>query len=257
MKIKARVVGRTKIDPNQFITLDHVQVSDQDYSNRNLAMFTAIGSRLKQCHFTEARIAHASFGAGREMSEYVDCSFDRIHVDYAGGHARFVRCSFRDVYIQKWLAQSTELIDCAFSGRIDWAVFCSRIPIERMRKDLRRERNEFRGNDFSNVRLVEPDFRDGIDLTEQRLPTGPEYLYVPDALSAVKRLRSALEDWDSSAETRRHAFIWLHIFEEIVKRGQKQLFLRPQSNYRLSEEAPEREALDKVFELLRGEAGGG
>ena len=254
MKIKARVVGRTKIDPNQLLTLDHVRVSAQDYSSRMLAMFTAIGSRLEQCSFNNARIGSASFGAGREMSEYVECTFDGLHFDHGGGHARFVRCSFRDVYIHEWQGQSTELIDCTVSGRINWAVFFGRIPIENDRRALRRERNEFHGNDFSNAQLMQPDFRGGIDLTKQRLPSGSEYLYVADAASAVARLKSGLEQWDASREVRRDASITANIFEGIVRQGQRQLFLRPASYYRMSGDTLEREALDRVFDLLRNES---
>ena len=129
MKIKVGVVGRTKIDPDQQVTLDHVRLSGQDYSFRSLRKFCAIGSRLQQCRFNNARISHASFGSGREMSEYVECTFDGVHFDHGGGNARFVGCSFLDVYFREWLGQSSELIDCTFSGRINWAVFCGKIPL--------------------------------------------------------------------------------------------------------------------------------
>src|SRR5215471_18034070 len=112
MRIKARVVGRTKVNPDQSVTLDHVRVAARDYSSRSLAKFTAIGSRLEECRFDDARIGDASFGSGREMSEYIECTFDGLHFDHGGGNARFVRCSFRDVYIREWLTQSTELVDC-------------------------------------------------------------------------------------------------------------------------------------------------
>jgi|SRR5208283_1043857 len=254
MKIKARVVSRTRKNPNQFVTLDHVRVNDQDYSFRRIEMFTAIGSRLRQCRFKNARIGHASFGAGREMSEYVECNFDGIDIGHAGGHARFVKCSFRDVDIQEWLAQSLELIDCTFSGRLGWAAFCGRIPIEEDRRFLHRERNEFHGNDFSEMKLIEPDFRGGIDLTQQRLPAGPEYLYVADATSAVARLRSGLENWNPNPDVHRSALILADTFTMIVKGGQQQLFLQPGVYYRMSEKTFPREALDRVFGLLRNEA---
>jgi hypothetical protein len=252
MRIKARVVGRTKVNPDEYLTLDHVRAAARDYSSPTVAKFTAIGSRLEQCRFNDARLGNAYFGSGREMSEYIECTFDGLHFDHGGGHARFVRCSFRDVYIREWLAQSTELIDCTFSGRIDWAAFCGRIPIEETRRYLHRERNEFRGNDFSQTQLIEPDFRGGIDLTQQRLPSGPEYLYVADAPSAIARLQSGLESWNSNPEVRRAALIIAGTLTRTVKEGQRQLFLRPEGYYRMSEDTFPREALDKVFGLLRG-----
>lgn len=252
MKIRARVVGRRKVDPDQYLTLDHAHAVARDYSSKTIAKFTAIGSRLEQCRFNNMRIGDASFGSGQEVSEYVECTFDGLHFDHGGGHARFVRCSFRDVYIHEWQAQSTELIDCVFSGRIDWAVFCGRIPIEETRRQLHRERNEFHGNDFSHAQLTEPDFRGGIDLTRQRLPSGPEYLYVADASSTITRLRSAIERWNSSPGVRRAALIIADTLTRIVTEGQQQLLLRPEGYYRMSEDTFPREALDKVFGLLRG-----
>jgi hypothetical protein len=196
-------------------------------------------------------VGTARFGAGREISEYIECIFGGVHFDHGGGHARFVRCFFRDVHIREWLGQSTELVDCTFSGRIDWAVFCGKIPIEQVRRDLGRERNEFHGNDFSDVNLMTPDFRCGIDLMEQRLPSGPEYLFVPGAISALARVRAGIETWNRSGEAHRIARIWIHSCELIVKQGQKQLFMRPEVEYRLSEDTSNREALDRIFALLR------
>jgi hypothetical protein len=229
-------------------------MNGQEYSLRRIEKFTAIGSRLERCRFDNARIIDASFGAGREMSEYVECNFDGIDIGHAGGHARFVRCSFRDVVIGEWLAQSTELIDCTFSGRLGWAMFFGRIPIEEVRKFLHRERNEFRGNDFSDMKLFGVDFGGGIDLMQQRLPSGPEYLYVADAASAVARLQTRLEEWNSNPEARRAALIIADTFTKIVKGGQQQLFLQPGAYYRMSEKTFPREALDKVFGLLRNES---
>jgi hypothetical protein len=252
VKIKAGVVGKTRIDPDQFVTLDHVQISGQDYSFWEIRKFTAIASRIKQCRFSNARIGDASFGSGRQVSEYVECNFDGINIDHVGGHARFVRCSFRDVYIQEWLGQSTELIDCTFSGRLGTAVFCGRIPIEGVRRDLHRDRNEFRGNDFSEMEFTGIDFRGGVDLTQQKLPAGPAYIYVADAARAVARLRTALEAWSTDPEVRSEALFTAHLFEEIVGQGQQQLFLRPDTYYRLSGKSS-REEFDKVFSILRAE----
>jgi hypothetical protein len=246
-------VRREKIpDPNEFMILDHVRLKGQDYSLRKLQKFTGIGARLEGCRFTNAIINDAGFGDGREMSEYVDCNFDGAHIDHMAGHARFVKCSFLNVRIEQWLGQTTELIDCTFSGRIGWAVFFGKIPIEEARRDLRRERNEFRGNDFSNLNLIEPDFRGGINLLDQRLPSGPEYFYVADAVSAFARLRNVLENWDTDAELRKKALSFIHPYELIVKGGQKQLLLRPDSFY--GDSQVEREAADKIFAVLGTES---
>ena len=130
--------------------------------------------------------------------------------------------------------------------------FAAGFLIEETRRYLRRERNEFHDNDFSHAQMTEPDFRGGIDLTRQRLPSGPEYFYVADAASTIARLRSGIEKWNSSPEVRRAALIIADTLTRTVKEGQHQLFLRPEGYYRMSEDTFPREALDKVFGLLQG-----
>ena len=253
MRTKARVTGRARKDPDQFVTLDHARVNGQDYSVRTIQKFTAIGSCLEQCCFKNARIRDASFGAGREMSEYVECNFDGMHFHHGRGHARFVKCSFRGVDIREWFGQGTELIDCTFSGRLGTAMFFGKIPIGEDRRFLHRERNEFRGNDFSEMKFFDVNFGGGIDLTQQRLPSGPEYLYVADAASAIARLQSGLERWNSNPEARRAALTIAGTFTKIVKAGQQQLFLQPEGWYRMSDKTFPRESLDKLFSLLGGQ----
>jgi hypothetical protein len=65
-----------------------------------------------------------------------------------------------------------ELVDCVFINTLlKGVVFYGDCPkvagITRVRK-----RNEFRGNDFSQARFADVDFRGNIDLAAQRLPTG-------------------------------------------------------------------------------------
>ena len=49
-----------------------------------------------------------------------------------------------------------------------------------------RERNGFIGNDLSSADLVDVDFRGGIDLTKQILPSGPDYIYIADTGMAAR-----------------------------------------------------------------------
>ncbi len=80
------------------------------------AQWTAVESRFERCYFAGLR-AEFSFGAGRAVTEYVDCSFDRAMLtSTVPGRATFVRCSFREVRLRKWICQQAEFIDCVFSG---------------------------------------------------------------------------------------------------------------------------------------------
>jgi len=247
-KIEARVVGYKKVDPNQFMTLDHEQVRNVNYSGRKLEMFTAIGSRFEGCRFDKVRFGNFVFGGGMELSEYIECSFDSANFDdYLGGFARFVRCSFRDIDLRRWRCYETELIDSVFTGRLEECIFYGTVP-EKDRPWVGREKNEFRGNDFSGCDLVDVAFRSGIDLSQQRLPTGPEYLYLPDAAVAIERARTAVHEW-YDVGLREVGLTFLASIEFELEGGQRQLLLRADDYYGF--EALPQEMIDGVFAALR------
>jgi hypothetical protein len=249
---EAKVVGRIQVDKTQLVFFDHLQLSDENYSDRQLMKFSAVGCRFTGCRFNNVWIKDASFGSGREMSEYIDCIFDGAKLNRAGGgYARFVRCSFRDVEFDNWICFGVELIDCLFSGKLNVGIF-NGTPRPKERIFLRREHNEFHGNDFSGMELNDVAFRTGIDLTQQRLPSGPEYLFLPDAATTLKKAKVELENWQQDTELRRIALSMLKTSEQEVARGQRQLLLR-ENNYH-SERALPRKAVDKYFAALRKSA---
>jgi uncharacterized protein YjbI with pentapeptide repeats len=117
-------------------------------------------------------IESACFGSGKVESIYLDCTFDDSRFSaVTPGIARFERCSFRNVDVSEFLGMGIEMVDCKFSGIIRKGSFNGAVA-GRYADYLGRTRNEFRGNDFSAVRLGDFDFRTGIDLTQQVLPDG-------------------------------------------------------------------------------------
>ncbi len=251
MRVKVRSVGRIDIPKDRRIVLDHARLCGEDFSGRDFLQFCTIGCRLERCRFDNVSIRNAQFGSGREPSEFVECSFDGARLDGTGGYIRFVRCSFQNVDLRDWRCFEVEMIDCIFSGRMEGAFFNGTVRPEK-RALLGREHNEFHGNDFSKMDLVDVGFRTGVDLTKQRLPSGPPYLYLPKAAEALERARAGLASW-GTPETRKAALTFVRGLEEKVTKGQRQLFLRTDDYYSIS--SLPREVVDKVFSLLDGENG--
>jgi hypothetical protein len=94
--------------------------------------------------------------------------------------------------------------------------------------------------------LVDVAFRTGIDLSLQRLPVGPPYLYLADAAGSVQRARKTVVGWDDLA-LRREAMALIGVLEGEVEGGQRQLLLR-KDNY-----SGPPEALNALFGLLAGQ----
>lgn len=248
MRIRVESKGHITITDDQRVVLDHARLYGEDYSGRTLLQFASIGSHLHACNFDRVQIQSAAFGSGRETSEFVDCTFNGARMNMApGGFARFVRCSFRDVNIQDWVCFTVEMIDCTFTGRLDTAIFNGTVP-EDKRGIIGRASNEFHGNDFSAMNLIDVAFRTGIDLTKQVLPSGGDYLYLPQAAAAVARAKSQVVSWDDQ-EMRRAATTIIQGFEYELSGGQRQLLLQLSDFYRVS--AIPRKAVDRFFALLR------
>lgn len=245
MRFRARVVGTTRVDHDARVVVRQEHLRGVDFSGRELAQFTAIGSRFEACRFDNAAIESASFGAGRDVSEYSDCTFNGARIHFGpGGHARFVRCSFHDTDLNEWFCFAVELVACTFSGTLRRSVFNGTV-LPRQRAIVKRDHNEFVDNDFSATDLIDVAFRTGIDLTRQRLPSGPQYIWLPHAAASLHRARAHLAGVDDR-ELRANATRLIKSLESDTAAGQHQLLLRP-DNYR---HLP-RGVGDALFKLLR------
>lgn len=216
------------------VVFDGGVVEAVDRSGVRTPEFVSIGTEFINCRFESMRIDRAGFGAGMNLSTYRGCSFDRTRIkDVGGGLVRFEGCSFRDVVITGWSLQACDVVDCVFSGTMKsgrgggsfWGA-----PQAYLSRQLGKSDNEFRGNDFSGCALVGMDFRNGVDLTLQVLPTGPQYVYVQDGLAAVDRAQPMVEAW-SDDRNRAKALGLLEIVRKDLLGRQRQLFLSNASGW--------------------------
>jgi hypothetical protein len=222
--IEARVVGGVKIDPDQHVMISRQRLVGQDLSDKQLQSFHSTRGRFVRCSFRGTRIQDACWGSGKSQSEYLECCFDGAKFSsIAPGNARFVDCSFRGVRIYEFLGHQVELINCTLSGRIDRG-FLNGACGPDAPSFFERKRNKITGNDFTECDLRDFAFRTGVNLEEQKLPTGPHYLYLRNAASALARARPAVESWDDS-EMQRLASILLDLVQINLNAGQRQQFL--------------------------------
>lgn len=85
-------VGRVRIGSDR-IVVDMNAFRVPISRTASLLQFCGIGARVESCRFDRIVIEDGAFGSGREMSGYVDCTFDGAKITHGGGDARFVRCS--------------------------------------------------------------------------------------------------------------------------------------------------------------------
>jgi len=165
--------------------------SRERFVDLRLDALNVIESSLSECVFENVHCRSTSFGGGVKQSRLSKCTFTSSHLLFAGGsNARLEGCTFADCRLEHLFATDLELVDCAFPGtEISTAVFHGNATPGRLRRS-RRKMNEFRGNDFSGAKLLDVDFRGGIDLSVQRLP-GDGYLLIQD----MSRAREIVGAW--------------------------------------------------------------
>lgn len=234
--INARRLGHRQISESENVVLSQQRLDSTDFRGRHIEQFSAEGTRLERCRFDNAVIEYASFGAGRAVSEYVDCSFDGAKLRMGpGGYARFVGCTFENTLIENWFCFAVEIVGCMFSGRLRKVVF-NGTPRPEDVGVVGRRVNQFEDNDFSRATLADVSFRTGIDLAKQQLPTGDDYRLLDNAESAVRRARVAFNAWDDQ-DLKKQAKGVLTVMEEDVAAGQSQLLIRPDAYPRASRRA--------------------
>jgi hypothetical protein len=209
---------------NGRLDLRDLTLTEVDFSGRRLEYLTCTNTTFVRCDFRNMRVRHASLAAGNEHSRYESCVFDGSTLKMGpAGQATFVNCGFRGVRISDWECRVVSLTDCTFSGTLRDCIFTGRLP-EDYRAYLGRDSNEIRGNDFSEAALTKVYFVKGVDLSQQRLPAGPDYFYLPDAAAAVAAARQLTADWPD--EERASGERFLKTFDRQIADGQVQFFGR-------------------------------
>lgn len=240
---------KVEVDRSRDILLKDLNFVGTDFSAiaRNVS-FTSIGCVFESCDFGRMRSRSVSFGGGTKPSRYVQCKFDGSKlINLSVGLARFEQCSFLNVDIEGLFTHAAEFVDCTFSGKLRRSVFFGRVcgVYEKDVDGLKRAINEFRGNDFSSMQFIDVDFRAGVDLTLQRLPSGDNYLYLENAEEKLSNLREKYV-LQPASERRREVFDFLQSVEEEVRNGQRDLFLCKDSLPPMS-----RGTIDAIWEDLR------
>jgi hypothetical protein len=222
--IEARDAGSEQLDPSDYLTLEAVRAKGDIYGPGELRALWSIGSRFERCSFNELHVHDAHFGSGPSPSEFIECTFDGASLRApVVGWARFVRCSFRNVRLKNWHS-AADFIDCVFSGRANHCVFYGAAEDPVTGALVRSV--EFRGNDFSSMDFRDVAFRGGIDLRLQRLPAGPDDVYIQDAADDLKRAREYLRAWNDDSR-REDALLDIDLLQrEIDLHQQDQIYVR-------------------------------
>src|SRR3984957_9734155 len=224
--VGVRMVG--KVSPahlNRFTLKGEVR-KDERFEKARWTAISISASQLERCIFDDVHSESVNMGGGLTQSTYTDCLFQDCDLVFGViGNARFTRCRFLRCRLSHFFGTQLEMIDCAFpETSIRQAVFHG--ASNALKGTPARERNGFIGNDFSSADLVDVDFRGGIDLTKQILPSGPDYIYIADTGMAASIAGELAAELVPASPDTKQAKSLQQMLEFYHSDGQKQQLLR-------------------------------
>jgi len=241
MQWREDVSGGTWAPPGTSVEIIGARFTDVRVPRTHFDVLLVAAATFQRVTFDQVEVNAGDLGVA-DGTLYRESTFDRCFL--AGvdpGLARFERCRFKSCNLDGWFANCAEFVSCTFDGSsLRDSIFFGH-PFE-CGDATQRKTNEFRDNDFTNATIEGTRF-DGINLTAQRLPVGPEV--IDDAAARVKAAAKAIAKWPD--EDRRRAATG--VLAILVRPGEKpkQLVLDPGrfTDPMLQAVVPE------VFELLR------
>jgi hypothetical protein len=243
--------GRLEL-PAGGVALRGCRLVDVDCSGQEVAVFKSFGSVFERCDFAAVRFAAGSMSAGAVRTTWRRCTF--LRSDLRGvlpGTARFEDCRFEDARLEGWICRNADFVGCTFAGTLREVVFSGRALRTTVGSPAGGGAdgpNDFRGNDFSAAVLEGVELVRGIDLSQQLLPGGPEYVRVADAPASVDRATRAVDAWPDGHE-REAARRMLRSFAVRGYEDQSEIFARRDAPAGVPESVRER-----VWSLLLGDA---
>jgi uncharacterized protein YjbI with pentapeptide repeats len=242
--------GRLNV-PRRYVEFDGAHLVDMDLGGISFDSFRVRESTFERCDFRRFRSSLTLPSLGIQapiQTVYRECRFEGADLRRAFvGEARFESCVFDGARIERWSSTHAEFIDCHFAGKVVSCNFFGRepgiFPYVR-RTPGREERNEFRGNDFSNVELIDTAFVGGIDISAQRWPEGANYIRLDRFHERVARARMSVLSWSSESD-RKVGLEMLYVRSHYGYQQQQEVFTR-----RDAPQTVARELRDRVWDLL-------
>lgn len=230
------------------VLLHRVVVSDVDLARAKFDRLVPSGCTFVRCDFRGAALDRrlSPLFRSREQNVFRECRFDGTDlraIDPSG--SRFEACIFDAADLRGWNATMAEFVDCHFAGRLERVRFHGR-PWGAGADDLLPARtvNAFRGNDFSEVELIDVAFVMGIDIEKQRWPQSREYVRLDRVHQRLTRGHQEILRW-KDLETRSEAMAMLRDLS-LLYRQQNDVIARRSDPRRAT--APE--VQDKVWATL-------
>jgi uncharacterized protein YjbI with pentapeptide repeats len=190
---------RKQPDDERVVALHRATLTAIDFRRARFDRFSIGSCLFDRCDFRglvfDRRLAPLFQALPRSV--FRDCYFDGADLRRARlGQSRFERCTFDDARLDGSRTEAVEFVDCRFAGPMDGVTFYGRPSgSEAKRLDPPRRRNEFRGNDFRDVEMLDVAFVAGVDMDRQRFPEDDMHVRVEGFERRLAKARAEVRQW--------------------------------------------------------------
>lgn len=202
------------VPPNTRVVFRGIQATDVSFKGARFWWYLAGSSTFTSCDFSHVRIAAGNLGMD-PATIYRRCRFDRADLRNANPlFARFEECSFDGADFRGFRSFYAEFLACHFAGKVVSAKFFG-LPegLTEPPRDLKRQTNEFRGNDFREAELIDTSFVHGIDIEAQQWPQVDAYVKLDRIHKRIEKARAAIGSWQDD-KARKEASVMLQIYSQ-------------------------------------------
>jgi hypothetical protein len=200
------------VPPNTRVEFRGIQATDVGFKGARFWWYLAGSSTFTSCDFSHVRIEAGNLGMD-PATIYRRCRFDGADLRNANPlFARFEQCSFDGADFRGFRSFYAEFVECHFAGRIVSAKFFGRPEgLTEPPPLLKRQTNEFRGNDFREAELIDTGFVHGIEIKAQQWPQSDAYVMLDRIHERIQKARATVLSWQDD-NARKEALLMFQIY---------------------------------------------
>ena len=167
------------------LTLFNGHVEGRHFGRRKAVDIRLMNSEFINCTFDHWTVRNITRVGRNSYARFIGCTFSHLRASYMRtGGVEYINCQFKDAIVKRWDLTRGTWRNCTFTGTIREGVvwgYAHTSPDH--------EPNECVGNDFSGLSYCGLEFRGGVDLSANSLPTGDDYVLIHDAAHRLTHVR--------------------------------------------------------------------
>lgn len=174
----------------QDLTLFDGHVEGRHFGRRKAVDVRLMNAEFINCTFDHWTVRNITRVGPDSYARFIGCTFTHLRGKYLWGYGvDYIDCRFEDITVKRWDLDKGIWRNCTFTGTIREGLVWGYVY-----NNPDDEPNECVGNDFSGLSYCGLEFRGGVDLSANTLPTGDDYVLIHNAAHRLTHVRDHAHD---------------------------------------------------------------